>query len=89
MDSRTCQSCKYFIQHYYLDSRYATTVYCGHCCQGRVKHRKPGSPACKHYAVRTTAPDLPNQKVMIHYLTTEFLKKTLQMELPPKIQDGG
>ena len=91
MASETCQSCKHFTQHYYIDSQYAAPLDCGHCKQGRPKHRKPGTPACKYYAVKTTSPDLPDRAGLIRYLTTDFLKQILQMQLPPEItaEDEG
>jgi len=87
MDSQTRKSCMHFVQHYYLDSKYGAAVDCGHCIHGRFKHRHPGSPACKHYAARTSPPDLPDRAGMIRYLTTDFLKQLLQMELPPEMRD--
>lgn len=86
MDSQTCETCKHYIQHYYLDSQYAGAVWCGHCMLGRRPHKKPNAPACNNYVARTTEPKLPNRAGVIRYLTTDFLEKLLQMELPPEIR---
>lgn len=50
MTEPTCKSCKHFRQHYILfnTNRY-DPIPCGHCVYPRLKHRKPGTPACTHF----------------------------------------
>ena len=88
MSTPTCQTCKYFYQHYYLDSTYGFALDCGHCSHSRIKHCKPKVPACKHYTARTDSPSLPDRARVIQFLTTKVLERILEMELPPEIKEG-
>ena len=86
MKEVTCRSCKFFLQHYIVDSRRCTTVNCGHCTYYRVKKRTPDMPACEHYS-ECAERHLPDRAEVIHYLTTDFLKGILKMALPPEIEE--
>lgn len=49
---KTCEYCKFYIQHYVkVEGRYAPT-YCGHCTHGRIKDRKP-KDSCKYFELGT------------------------------------
>jgi len=86
MDTPSCKTCEHFIQHYYLDEQYCTTVDCGHCCYPRLKYRKPNTPACKHYVKMEKPPRIPDRNGAIHFLTVELLEYILKLELPPEIR---
>lgn len=83
---KICKNCAYFQQHYTLDKECCMPVYCGHCTHGRVKKRKPDQMACEHYEYRDNNADLPDRQGVVHFLTTEFLKRVLEKALPPEIQ---
>ena len=85
MESLTCETCVHFIQHYRLEEDSCAAVNCGHCTYPRLKHRKPLTEACIHYAPRLSPPALPDRKKVIYYLTTEVLQYILRYELPPVI----
>ena len=86
MDAQTCKSCKYFMQHYYLDAEYAAALNCGHCIYRSIKHCKPHAAACKHYEVNTKTSLLPDRDRVIRFLTTDFLKEMLERKLPPEMR---
>ena len=45
-ESKTCESCEHYIQHYIYFDRYQP-VWCGHCIGGRrIKHCSPDKKAC-------------------------------------------
>lgn len=49
-EKKTCDGCKYFIQHYRKDrGQNYSEVDCGHCTHPMVKARKPETPACKRF----------------------------------------
>lgn len=53
MELSTCQTCKYYYQHYVKcgKNRYVS-VEAGHCSHPRLKDRKPETPACDRFSLR-------------------------------------
>ena len=90
MEKKICKDCAYFQQHYILDKDCCRRVYCGHCTHGRVKNRKPDRTACEHYKFQDQRSMFPDRQEVVHFLTTEFLKKVLEKPLPPDVvEDSG
>ena len=85
MSEKQCNECKYFHQHYILDSQRCATVHCGHCTYPRIKHRKPDAPACAYFE-RCAERDLPDRNQVISFLTTTFLEEILKLQLPPEVK---
>ena len=87
MNHAHCRECRHFLQHYILDEQSCTPINCGHCRYPRLKHRHPGSKACDHFETRSNQGNLPDRAGVLHYLTEEFLKSVMNLELPPE-KDG-
>jgi len=51
-DSKTCETCAYFVQHYRKDKEKYHPVSIGHCTFPRVKPRRMETAACGHYRER-------------------------------------
>ncbi len=53
MENQTCQTCKYYHQHYV---KYGKNHYLpvdeGHCAHPRLKFRKPETPACQKFSAQ-------------------------------------
>ena len=47
---KTCQLCKYFVQHYIRYGERYFPINDGHCKHPRLKLRTMGTPACKHFS---------------------------------------
>lgn len=52
MMNETCQTCKYFRQHYIKMGRRYNAIGDGHCVKPRLKIRKTRTPACGYYQPR-------------------------------------
>ena len=87
MENQTCKQCRYFRQHYVLNSQMCVAVDCGHCVYPRIKHRRAEKQACDHFAEREMPEEYPDRDKVIHFLTTEFLQHVMRLELPPEIID--
>lgn len=48
-DDKTCEDCKFFVQHYRVDDGKHGWVSCGHCLLPRFKTRKPTAKACSNF----------------------------------------
>ncbi len=53
MKNQTCQTCKYYHQHYVKHGKndFIPTDE-GHCAHPRLKFRKPEAPACEKFSVQ-------------------------------------
>lgn len=49
MKDNTCESCKYFVQHYVKHPKTYSKAGWGHCFYPKVKARQPETPACEQY----------------------------------------
>lgn len=53
MENQTCQTCKYYYQHYVkYGKNHFISVDEGHCVHPRLKFRKPEAPACEKFSVQ-------------------------------------
>ncbi len=53
MPNETCETCKYFFQHYVKDGKSTfVPLYEGHCGHPRLKYRKTDTPACEKFSPR-------------------------------------
>ena len=84
MNERTCRACKYFHQHYIIDNKRIFSVFCGHCIHGRIKKKNPDSKACEYFDY---APRMEDFFVTKEYLSKELLRRVLEMELLPEIEE--
>ena len=85
MEDKTCKDCVHFYQHYVITEDRCIRAYCGHCCYGRQKRRKPDCKACDGF---TSPPKpFPDREATVHYLTTTVLQKILELKLPPEMND--
>lgn len=84
MDDRQCKDCLYFRQHDTVDDKRIFRVYCGHCTQGRIKKKKPDTKACEYFVY---APPVEDFFVTKEYLSKELLRRVLDMELMPEIEE--
>ena len=48
-EARTCQFCKYFVQHYIRRAERYYPINDGHCVHPRNKLRTMGTPACRNF----------------------------------------
>ena len=49
---KSCEFCKFYIQHYVkVEGKYLMT-HCGHCTHGKVKDRKP-KDSCEYFELGT------------------------------------
>lgn len=85
MIENTCQSCKYYRQHYAISDGRIFRVFCGHCTFGRVKTKRPYMAACENYIY--TEPS-ENGFVNKEYLSKALLLRVLNMDLLPQIEDA-
>ena len=83
MESKCCENCEYFRQHYTINDGQIFRVYCGHCVQGRSKVKRPDCAACGEFVPGTSVEDMFVRK---EYLTKELLRHLLNMELLPPIK---
>lgn len=52
--AEACRYCKFYRQHYgKIDGEYYA-LYCGHCCRGRIRGKKP-LDKCEYFEVRESA----------------------------------
>lgn len=52
--AKACRYCKFYRQHYgKIDGEYYA-LYCGHCCRGRTRGKKP-LDKCDYFEVRESA----------------------------------
>lgn len=84
MEDNICKNCMYFRQHYVLDERRITRVFCGHCTFSRARSKRPYSKACEHFI--STEPD-ENAFVSKEYLSKVLLQYLISLELLPEIKD--
>lgn len=84
MEKQTCQTCIYFHQHYSLKTGKLMRVCCGHCTFSGVKTKHPFKAACDNY---TYAPGDEATFATKHFLTKELIKKLLELEFLPSIED--
>lgn len=85
MDKKTCHNCDHYFQHYTISNGRFCRVYCGHCTNGRLKAKRPDTPACQHFSLRTHQED---EFVSKEYLTKKLLEYILSLELLPDITDA-
>ncbi len=84
MEEKTCKDCKYFRQHYGLDSRGFFRVFCGHCVYERPKRKRPDN-TCERFTPGERPEDAFVSK---EYLSKELLQYILKMDLLPAIEDA-
>ena len=90
MEELNCKQCKYFHQHYTVNSHYYSAVNCGHCVFPRIKHRSPLHTVCTHFLPIKNRSDLPDRIEVIRFLTTDILQEILKPPLPPmRAEDEG
>ena len=51
MRDEQCGNCMYFRQHYGIGKSDIYWINCGHCVNGRIKHRKPNAAACTKFVL--------------------------------------
>ncbi|MBE6916605.1 MAG: hypothetical protein E7470_01695 [Ruminococcaceae bacterium] len=85
MEKICCQQCKYYRQHYTLDSQRILRVYCGHCTNPTAKHKRPHTAACNAFV-----PGTPDEDTFVskEFLTKALLQRVLDMDLLPPIEDA-
>lgn len=81
---KTCDTCRYFLQHYGLVDERFIPVYCGHCTFSRVKARKPDSVACEHFISGTSPTGIFVTK---QYLAERLINYVLALELLPEAEE--
>lgn len=84
METKQCKMCAHFFQHYGMGEKRLFRLYCGHCKQGRIKHKKPDAPACTFFIRGERNEDAYASK---EYLTKKLLEYVLEMELLPPIDE--
>ena len=84
MDAPMCKDCAHFYQHYVLTEEKCIQAYCGHCCYGRQKRRRPDDKVCEGFDPNPRP--VPSRRDSIQFLTTTVLEKILRLELPPEIE---
>ena len=84
MCENTCNSCKYFQQHYTFNRRKLFRVHCGHCTFLKAKRKLPNARICENY--HHSEPDV-SAFVSKEYLNKELLRYLLSLELLPEIED--
>lgn len=87
MDTATCKNCVHFYQHYTLTQSRATPIDCGHCAFPRLKKRRPGTPACVHFSLRSSEGMLPDRTAVRDFLTVDILEYIKNLELPPEVEE--
>ena len=85
MEDKICKNCAHYYRHYILQKDCCMPINCGHCTYRRLKTMKPEKAACENFEFHDHSVDLPNRQEVIHFLTTDFLKKVLEKPLPPEI----
>ena len=85
MEEKTCQSCKYYHQHYGISGGRIYRVFCGHCACGRVKTKRPYAAVCENYIYSESR---ESEFVTKEYLSKALLLRVLNMDLLPPIEDG-
>ena len=86
MEEKTCAQCTHFLQHYGLKNGKLYKLYCGHCTEVSVKHRRPDAKACANYLQSFLEEDAFVTK---EYLSHRLLEHVLHMELLPEVCDGN
>lgn len=84
MNNRMCKNCRYYRQHYTLDSRKIFRINCGHCTFSNPRRKRPDTVACENYVSRSVETNAFASK---EYLSKELLKYVLELELLPDITD--
>ena len=84
MNHNTCNTCRYFRQHYAFDQRKLFRVYCGHCTYQRAKTKRPDSKVCENYIQSESDEKAFATK---EYLSKALLEYMLKLDLLPEIQD--
>ena len=87
MSDPTCKTCAHFYQHFVLTEDKGVATYCGHCVYPRMKHTCPDKKACPHYEEQTKKEPFPCRRETVRFLTTTVLKKILELELPPEVEE--
>ena len=83
-EKQVCKNCKFYIQHYGLNSKGLYTVYCGHCSVYPPKKKEPCKKACDRFEPGTPDKDAFATK---EYLAKELLKYVLNLPLLPEIEE--
>ena len=86
MANESCSKCKYYLQHYVLNSRKLFRVHCGHCVLSRGKQKRPDTKACESFVPGVNMKDAFASK---EYLSKELLQHVLSLELLPEIEECG
>lgn len=86
MADESCSKCKYYLQHYVLNSRKLFRVHCGHCVLSRGKQKRPDTKACESFVPGVNMKDAFASK---EYLSKELLQYVLSLELLPEIEECG
>ena len=86
MSENQCKNCKYYLQHFSLNSRKLFWVYCGHCTYSRTRQKKPDAKACENFVF---GPPQEDGVVTKEYLSKELLQYVLSLELMPEIEGRG
>ena len=86
MADESCSKCKYYLQHYVLNSRKLFRVHCGHCVLNRGKQKRPDTKACESFVPGVNMKDAFASK---EYLSKELLQYVLSLELLPEIEECG
>lgn len=83
MADQRCGACRYYLQHYTLNTRRIVQVHCGHCTLKRPWHKKPDAKACDRFIHGGNVED---SFVSREYLSKELLRYMLDLELLPDIE---
>ena len=51
-DTKTCETCKHFIQHYYKFGQTFRPLSVGHCTDPRCRDKKVETPDCHRYLLK-------------------------------------
>ena len=86
MADESCSKCKYYLQHYVLNSRKLFRVHCCHCVLSRGKQKRPVTKACESFVPGVNMIDAFSSK---EYLSKELLQYVLSLELLPEIEECG
>ena len=85
METKSCKMCTHYIQHYGLGKNKLFRIHCGHCTFGKAKRKLPDAPACQNFT-----PGEPDEEAFANkeFLTKALLKRVLEMELLPQIDES-
>ena len=86
MNEIYCKDCRYFIQHYALDSKKLFQVHYGHCTCSTAKAKRPDAKVCENFIEGTPREDAFVSK---EYLSKALLEYMTGLDLLPEIKNRG